>query len=119
MNEYKVVLQGTDIFGITFLQNVVKFANMGGTICSDHPVQNKFPHSCVMLVKTKEKIETDMKAGVKVLPVFIKYTKEQLEEMSWEDFKKVVKKQFNIGGRDRQVMTTQYLQAVEESEKNK
>ena len=91
---------------------------MGATICRDHPVQNKFPHSCVMLVKTKEEIKTDMKKGVKVLPVFIKYSKDELDAMSWEQFKAVCKKSFGITGRDRDLLTVKYLQAVEESEKN-
>ena len=43
------------------------------------------------------------------------WTKEQLEDLDWNSFKKVVKTQ-GISGRDRQRMTRQYLDKVAESQ---
>lgn len=43
------------------------------------------------------------------------WTKEQLEDLEWDVFKKVVKQAFGITGRDRLKMTRQYLDKVAES----
>ena len=44
------------------------------------------------------------------------WTKEQLEDLEWDIFKKVVKQAFGITGRDRLKMTRQYLDKVSESQ---
>lgn len=44
------------------------------------------------------------------------WTKEQLEDLEWDVFKKVVKQAFGITGRDRLKMTRQYLDKVAESQ---
>jgi len=44
------------------------------------------------------------------------WTKEQLEDLEWDVFKKVVKQAFGITGRDRLKMTRQYLDKVSESQ---
>ena len=43
-----------------------------------------------------------------------KYSKEQLEEMDWDELKKVVKDTYGITGRDRNVLINQYLKQAEE-----
>ena len=40
------------------------------------------------------------------------WTKEQLDDLEWEIFKRVMKVSFDIKGRDRQKMTRTYLEAV-------
>ena len=49
-------------------------------------------------------------------PEGLPWTKEQLEDLPWNFFKKVVKTK-GITGRDRLVMQRQYLEAVENSKK--
>lgn len=62
--------------------------------------------------------------ALKLPIVKFKYTKEQLDELSWEDFKQVCSS-VNIGGRSRDPMTRKYLESVtqevqkaEQEEKN-
>ena len=112
--KYKVIVKGTEVFGHSFLLNIQKIANLGGVIDTSHLISNKFPHSCVMVVETSEPIETDMGAGIEVIPVVVALSEDELKELSWESFKFVCKKQFGITGRDRQKMTDEYLAKVEE-----
>lgn len=43
------------------------------------------------------------------------YSKEELEELSWEDFKRVVKEATGATGRDRGVLSATYLKHMENS----
>lgn len=117
MNEYKIIIKGVDAFGLKFLHNVVEFTKKGAVISKQHSISNRFPHYVVMEISTNETLVSDIKAGITVAPVLTEYTKEQLEAMDWETFKKVLKKQFGLTGRDRDVLMTKYLQAVEEKNK--
>lgn len=110
MNKYKVELKATDSAGIKFLENVVKFANMGGKLDSDYPTKNTFPNKAMFYVETEEFLSDDMVNGVRVYPLELQYSKEQLDAMSWPEFKETVKT-LVPKGRDRTIMTNKYLEA--------
>lgn len=117
MNTYKVRVKGTDPIGHEWLKNVVEVANMGGVIAEQFTVRTTFPHECTMLVSTEEdvRLETDMQKGIVVYPVMVAKTREELEAMEWEDFKKECR-EWGIGGRHRETMTNQYMRAVEQAD---
>lgn len=110
MNKYKIELRATDSAGIKFLENVVRFANLGATIDSDYPTKNTFPNKVMLNVETEKFLEDDMVNGVRVYPVELQYSKEQLDAMSWPEFKETVKA-LVPKGRDRTIMTNKYLEA--------
>ena len=63
-----------------------------------------------------EQKEEEIDNSVALNPEGLPWTKEQLEDLPWNFFKKVVKNK-GITGRDRLVMQRQYLEAVENSKK--
>ena len=117
MNTYKVTVKGNDILGIQWLHNIVKIANMGGVIEERFHIKTSFPHEVTMLVQTENelRLETDMKAGIIVYPVMVAKTREELETMGWEEFKKECSS-WGIGGRHRETMTNLYMKATEQSD---
>ena len=116
MNQYKILVKGADPLGIQFIKNVAELASKGATISQDHPINNKFPHSLVMIISTEDELVTDMKKGYEVFPMIVPLSKDELEALEWEDFKRVLRKQFGITGRDRSLMTVKYLQATGQAE---
>lgn len=109
MNEYKVLVTGSDSIGYSFMKNVVELANMGAVIEDNKVPALRFPHSCWMYLQTKELMEN--KPGFQFQIMQEIFTKEQLDDMDWSEFKAVVKKKHGISGRDRTLMTNQYLKA--------
>lgn len=63
----------------------------------------------------QEEVEEDSGVSLALNPEGNPWTKEQLEDLEWGVFKKVVKQAFGITGRDRVKMTRQYLDKVAES----
>jgi len=110
MNEYKVLVTGNDSIGYSFIKNVVELANKGAVLEEDKVPGLRFPHSAWMYLKTKDLMEN--KPGFQFQIMQENFTKEQLDAMEWSEFKAVVKKKHGIGGRDRSVMTSQYLKAA-------
>lgn len=120
--KYKVSVKGTDVFGLTFLDNVVSLANLGAVIDDDHLISNKWPHYCVMTLETNKDIDkvvvSDITKGVEVLedasvPKDAYLSQEQLSELSWYELRVKAKKHFGIIGRDRKVLEEEYLSLVE------
>lgn len=109
MNEYKVLVTGSDSIGYSFMKNVVELANMGAVIEDNKVPALRFPHSCWMYLQTKELMEN--KPGFQFQIMQEIFTKEQLDDMDWSEFKAVVKKKYGITGRDRTLLTNQYLKA--------
>lgn len=109
MNEYKVLVTGSDSIGYSFMKNVVELANMGAVIEDNKVPALRFPHSCWMYLQTKELMEN--KPGFQFQIMQEIFTKEQLDDMEWSEFKAVVKKKYGITGRDRTLLTNQYLKA--------
>lgn len=107
MNKYKVELKATDSGGMKFLEQVIKFSNMGGVLDNAYPNKNTFPNKCMLHVETQEFLEDDMNNGMRVYPIELQYSKEQLEEFEWDKLKTVCKER-NITGRDRSQLIRQY-----------
>jgi len=115
MNTYKVTLKSPDIMGLEWLHSIVKIANMGGRIEENFYSKVSFPHEVTMIVETEDRLETDMKRGIVVHPVLVAKTKEEMESMDWEVFKKECKA-WGIGGRHRDTMTSQYLKITNQND---
>lgn len=109
MNEYKVLVTGSDSIGYSFMKNVVELANMGAVIEDNKVPALRFPHSCWMYLQTDELMVN--KPGFQFQIMQEIFTKDQLDDMDWSEFKAVVKKKHGISGRDRTLMTNQYLKA--------
>lgn len=109
MNEYKVLVTGNDAIGYAFMKNVVELAGLGAVLEEDKVPSLRFPQSAWMYLKTKDLMEN--KPGFQFQIMQETFTKEQLDDLEWAEFKAVVKKKHGIGGRDRSVMTSQYLKA--------
>ena len=107
MNTYKIELKAKDSAGIKFLEQVVKFANMGASIDTAYPTKNTFPNQVMLSVETEEFLEDDIVNGMRVYPVELQYSKEQLEEFEWDKLKAVCKER-GISGRDRAQLIRQY-----------
>ena len=117
MNEYKIAISANDPYGAAFLKTVVGFANKGAVIDEAHSWTCKFPAKVYMNIKTDEYLETDMVNGIQVFPISITYTKEMLDALEWTAFKDVVKKR-GVGGRDREQMVRQYLEATHQDDQS-
>jgi len=109
VNEYKVLVTGNDAIGYSFIKNVVELANMGAVLEDNKVPGLRFPHQAWMYLKTDKLMEN--KPGFQFQIMQELFTKEQLDELEWSEFKAVVKKKYGITGRDRQLLTTQYLKA--------
>lgn len=116
MNEYKVLVTGSDSIGYSFMKNIVELANMGATLEDGKVPSLRFPQSAWMYLQTKELMEN--KPGFQFQVMQENFTREQLDDMEWSEFKAVLKRKFGIGGRNREQMTREYLKAVEDSESN-
>lgn len=112
MNKYKILLKSTDPMGMRFLNNVVLFANAGATLDRDYIPSMKFPFKAMFDYETSDYLETNQE--MEVIPLELVYTKEMLDNLEWEEFKKVVGAK-GIGGRARELMTNNYLKAVTQS----
>lgn len=114
MNTYKITLKSTDIVGVKWLHNIVRFANMGAVIEDRFFTKTSFPHEVTMILETDTdfRIETDMKEGIIVYPVMVAKTKEEMDAMEWNEFKKECRT-WGISGRQRDTMLNQYMKATE------
>lgn len=66
----------------------------------------------------QEEKEDEIDLSLSLSPEGKPWTKEQLEDLEWGVFKKVVKQAFGITGRDRVKMQKQYLEKVAETQQN-
>lgn len=118
MNKYNVELKATDRGGMLFLNQVVRFANMGGKLDTNYPNKNTFPNKVMMLVETEEFLEDDMTNGMRVWPIELQYGKEYLETLTIQELRPIVKER-GVTGRDCQQMIREYLESfkkVQETE---
>lgn len=114
MNEYKVLVTGSDGIGYNFIKNVVDLANKGATLQEGKVPTMRFPFSAWMYLKTDELMES--KPGFQFQIMQEIFTKEQLDDMDWDTLKATVKKKYGISGRDRNLLVTQYLKASGQTE---
>ena len=122
-NKYIVLVTGTkDSLGFDFMKNVVALANKGAVLQEGKVPFMRFPHQAFMYFETEELMENT--PGFQFQRIQELYTKEQLDAMSWDEFKHVLKRDVNVTGRNRDLMVRQYLKAVgqessEDSEEDK
>lgn len=110
-NKYLVLVTGTkDSLGFDFMKNVVALANKGAVLQEGKVPFMRFPHQAFMYFETDELMENT--PGFQFQRIQELYTKDQLDAMSWDDFKHVLKRDVNVTGRNRDLMTRQYLKAV-------
>ena len=109
MNEYKVLVTGSDSIGYSFMKNIIELANKGAVLEEGKVPALRFPHSAWMYLNTEELMVN--KPGFQFQVMQENFTKEQLDDLEWSEFKAVVKKKHGISGRDRTLMTNQYLKA--------
>lgn len=110
-NKYIVLVTGTkDSLGFDFMRNVVALANKGAVLQEGKVPFMRFPHQAFMYFETDELMENS--PGFQFQRIQELYTKDQLEAMEWDDFKMVLKRDFGITGRNRQLMTREYLKAA-------
>lgn len=110
MNKYLVYVTGSDSIGYSFMKNIIELASKGAVLQEDKVPTMRFPYSAFMYFETEELMKD--KPGFKFQIIQEVFTKEQLEAMTWEEFKRVCKKQYGLTGRDRNLLMTQYLKAA-------
>jgi hypothetical protein len=113
-NKYIAYVTGSDAIGYSFMKNVVELAQKGATLQEGKVPCLRFPHSAFMEFETDELMED--KPGFRYQIVCENLTREQLDDLEWEAFKKQLKRQFGIGGRNREQMTREYLKASGQEE---
>ena len=110
-NKYIVLVTGTkDSLGFDFLKNVVALANKGAVLQEGKVPFMRFPFQAFMYYETDELMENT--PGFQFQRIQEIYTKEQLDAMSWDEFKHALKRDVNVTGRNRELMVRQYLKAV-------
>lgn len=110
-NKYIVLVTGTkDSLGFDFMRNVVALANKGAVLQEGKVPFMRFPFQAFMYYETDELMENT--PGFQFQRIQELYTKEQLDAMSWDEFKHVLKRDVNVTGRNRDLMVRQYLKAV-------
>lgn len=116
----KVTTQTVTITAMNPIQLVERLLEMGakGAKIKDktYPRIKGLPYLVELQVETDKDTEVFITPGVTASPIPLvekKYNKEELEAMEWDFFKKVCAS-YEIGGRQRSVMTEKYLQATEQ-----
>ena len=114
VNEYKVLVTGSDSIGYSFMKNIIELANKGAVLEEGKVPALRFPHQAWMYLNTEELMVN--KPGFQFQIMQEIFTKEQLDDMDWDTLKATVKKKYGISGRDRQLITLQYLKASGQTE---
>lgn len=109
VNKYEIQLGPVDVLGIKWLENLIRFIKMGAEVKEGHTPKAKFPHHAWLTIETSELLRNE--PGVQVFKIDEVYTREQLDAMEFPAFRDAVKSR-QIRGRDRQIMTRQYLAAT-------
>jgi hypothetical protein len=109
VNKYEIQLGPVDVLGIKWLENLIRFIKMGAEVKEGHTPKAKFPHHAWLTIETSELLRNE--PGVQVFKIDEVYTREQLDAMEFPAFRDAVKSR-QIRGRDRAIMTRQYLAAT-------
>jgi hypothetical protein len=97
------------VLGIKWLENLIRFIKMGAEVKEGHTPKAKFPHHAWLTIETSELLRNE--PGVQVFKIDEVYTREQLDAMEFPELREAVKSR-GVKGRDRQLMTRQYLAAT-------
>lgn len=106
MSKYNIELFGTSVVGIEFIKNLAKYSKLGAEIIEGKPLRNKFPHKAYLYIETETLLESE--TGVNVIRLDSPYTKQELLDMEWDDFREIVR-EHGVTGRSRDVMIHKYL----------
>ena len=109
VNKYEIQLGPVDVLGIKWLENLIRFIKMGAEVKEGHTPKAKFPHHAWLTIETSELLRNE--PGVQVFKIDEVYTREQLDAMEFPELREAVKSR-GVKGRDRQLMTRQYLAAT-------
>lgn len=109
INEYEVQLGPVDHLGHKWVMNLIRYIRMGAEVKEGTIIKATFPHYAWLTVSTEDILKNE--PGVQVHCVSETYTKKQLEEMTWQEFRVVVGKK-KIKGRDRRLMLREYLKVT-------
>lgn len=117
MAEQEFVIRTGD--PVAFMDEVIRLAKQGAVRKENtFPRLKGFPITATMVMEVKGAGESKSTPQSQAVPVKLSeqvYSKEELEEMEWEDFRALVGAH-GIKGRDRALMTKKYLKALEEKE---
>lgn len=101
---------------VEFVQRLLELGAKGATLKERTcPRLKGLPYAAELVLEITGSDELQAGPGVNAIPVpmAIKvYTKEELEAMDWDTFRSAVQSK-GVKGRQREVMTVKYLQAVE------
>lgn len=104
--EYRVLVQGTDILGHKFLQEVIEVAKTGAELDVDQ-LRTTFPHHAVFFLKTDKSYESTPTITYTIVTQLFT-SQEDLDALSIERFREEMKK-VGIKSRNRDDATTEYL----------
>lgn len=134
---YEFVVKGSDPIGFNFIDNIIKLANLGATKKESQLPKMSFPHTVYMELESDKcpdvanasiRVFNMSEGGVEVKPGAVeapavakggfslevedkpvKLSKEELDALSWEEFKAEVKRVTGETGRDKKVLLATYL----------
>lgn len=117
MSIQKLVI--TAVSPIDFISRILE-AGKNGAVLKDRtfPRLKGLPYAVELEVEVEGSSEILSSPGVNAIPVPMSekvYSKEELEILDWDIFKKACKA-YGITGRDRNLLTTKYLQATNQIE---
>ncbi|MNK14303.1 hypothetical protein D3C87_324030 [compost metagenome] len=111
MYKYNVVVTGSHLLGHDFLRDFASLVKEGAVLNDN----GNFAHNTSYPPRAYLTLESETvkqnTASVKFYLVSGAYKKEELELMKWEDLKTVCR-EVGITGRDRELITTAYLEHV-------
>lgn len=143
LNKYHIHVTCSDTLGLNLIENIIKLANMGATLKPGTLPSMRFPHSCSMILEAETPPTPSATVRVfeydshkEIFAAFVEpvaasfsldndpvidkstndgtpWTKEQLDGMDWKTEFKEVCKSVGISGRDRAMMTKEYLAKYE------
>lgn len=127
--KYQLIVKCGNSLGFGWLENIVALANQGAVLKEGVMQSMRFPHTAYMEIESQEdpvatpfirvfredKSEVSIIKETKEVSGFsmdvdtdVRLTKEELDALEWTAFKEVCKT-VDVKGRDRNLMTTQYL----------
>jgi hypothetical protein len=135
--KYDIWINSSDQLGFNMLENVVAMANLGATLKEGYLPIMRFPFSCQMVLETDVaptptpsiRIFEESGAELKYVPPeivlntasfsleleeqkpMVVHTKESLASLEFDAFREVCKA-VGVKGRDRNLMSRQYLEKV-------
>ncbi len=111
MYKYQVIVGSSHPFGLDFIENLVSLTSQGAVLDKNafNSHNANFPARAYMILESETVRENT--ATIRYVLIEGAYTREQLDAMKWDDLKNVCKA-VGITGRDRELITNSYLEAV-------